>query len=90
MRRNSSTPSCAAFTASALRVDDHAVDDRRGARDLQAAHALDLDQAHAAHADRLHALVPAEPRDVGAVLLRDLDQQLTARRLHLVPVDGDR
>ena len=50
-------------------------------RDLQAAHALDLDEAHAAHADRLHALVPAEPRDVRAVLLRDLDEQLAARRL---------
>ena len=72
-----------------LRVDDHAVGDRRRARDLHAAHALDLDQAHAAHADRLHALVPAEARDVGAVLLRDLDEQLAARRLHLLAVDGD-
>ena len=72
-----------------LRVDDHAVGHRRRARDLHAAHALDLDQAHAAHADRLHALVPAEARDVGAVLLRDLDEQLTARRLHLLAVDGD-
>ena len=72
-----------------LRVDDHAVGDGRRARDLHAAHALDLDQAHPAHADRLHALVPAEAWDVGAVLLRDLDQQLAARRLHLLAVDGD-
>src|SRR4029079_17402276 len=36
-----------------------------------------------------HALVPAEPRDVGAVLLRDLDEQLAAGRLHLPAVDGD-
>ena len=89
MSRNSSTPSCAVFTFGRLRVHDHAVGDRRGARDLQAAHALDLDEAHAAHADRLHALVPAEARDVGAVLLRDLDEQLAARRLHLLAVDGE-
>ena len=74
----------------ALRAHDHAVDDRRRARDLQAAHPLDLDETHPAHPDRLHALVPAEPRDVGAVLLRGLDQQLAARRLHLHAVDRDR
>ena len=51
----------------------------------EAAHALDLDEAHAAHADRLHALVPAEARDVDAVLLRGLDQQLAGRRLNLAP-----
>ena len=72
-----------------LRVDDHAVGDRCGARDLHAAHALDLDQAHAAHPHRLHPLVPAEARDVGAVLLRDLDEELPARRLHLLAVDGE-
>ena len=87
--RNSRTPSCTVFTLGDCVLHDHAVGDRRRARDLQAAHALDLDEAHAAHADRLHPLVPAEARDVGAVLLRDLDQQLTARRLHLLAVDGD-
>ena len=69
-------------------VHDHAVGDRRRARDLQAAHALDLDEAHAAHADRLHALVPAEARDVGAVLLRDLDEQLPGCACTSA-VDGD-
>ncbi len=73
-----------------LRVDDHAVGHRRRARDLEAAHALDLDQAHAAHADGLHALVPAEARDVGTVLLRDLDEQLAPGRLHFLAVDGER
>ena len=73
-----------------LRVHDHAVGDDGGARDLQAAHALDLDQAHPAHADRLHALVVAEARDVGAVVLRDLDEQVAGLRLHLAAVDRDR
>src|SRR5262249_40558353 len=50
----------------------------------------DLDEAHAAHADRLHALVPAEPRDVRAVLLCHANEQLAARRLHRLPVDGYR
>src|SRR5206468_3877536 len=50
---------------------------------------FDLDEAHAAHADRLHALVPAEPRDVRSVLLRDANEQLAARCLHHLPVDGD-
>ena len=73
--------------ALARRRDDHAVGHGRRARDLQAAHALDLDEAHAAHAHGLHALVPAEPRDVRAVVLRDLDEQLAAWRLHLPAVD---
>ena len=73
----------------ALRAHDHAVGDGRRAGDLEAAQTLDLDEAHPAHADRLHALVVTEARDVGAVLLRDLDQQLTARRLDLAAVDRD-
>ena len=67
--------------SSRLRVHDHAVGDGRRARGREAAHAFDLDEAHAAHADRLHALVPAEARDVDAVLLRGLDQQLARLRL---------
>ena len=74
-----------------LRVHDHAVGDgRRAAGERGAADALDLDEAHAAHADRLHALVPAEARDVDAVLLRGLDQQLARLRLERRAVDGDR
>ena len=74
--RNSSTPSWICFTASLCVCTTmpsvtgvvHAGGKPR--------HAFDLDQAHAAHADRLHALVPAEARDVDAVVLRGLDQQL--------------
>ena len=63
----------------------------RGARRREAAHAVDLDEAHAAHADRLHALVPAEARDVDAVLLRDLDEQLAlAAPSNVVSVAGRR
>ena len=70
----------------------HAFGDRCGARGREAADAVDLDQAHPAHSDGLHALVPAEPRDVDPVLLRDLDQELTGlgRDLAPVDVDGDR
>ena len=89
MSRNSSTPSWIFFTASVCVWHDHAVGDRRRARGREAAHALDLDEAHAAHADRLHALVPAEARDVDAVLLRGLDQQLARLRLERLAVDGD-
>ncbi len=71
-------------------VHDHAVGDDRRARDLQAAHALDLDEAHPTHPDRLHALVVTEPRDVGAVVLGHLDQQVTRLRLHLTTVHGQR
>ena len=74
----------------ALRVADHPLGDGCRARGREPAHAFDLHEAHAAHADRLHALVPAEPRDVHAVLLRGLDQQLALRRLERDPVDGDR
>ena len=68
----------------ALRVARPCLRHGRGARGREAAHAFDLDEAHAAHADRLHALVPAEPRDVDAVLLRGLDQQLAASAPRMV------
>src|SRR5262249_16744358 len=55
-----------------------------------AAAGVDLDQAHAAHADRLHARVVAEARDVGAVPLARVDQQLAALDVDLLAVDGDR
>ena len=72
-----------------LGVHDHAVVHRGRARDLEPAQAFDLDEAHATHADRLHAVVPAEARDVGAVLLGRLDEQLAVRDLDLAAVDGD-
>src|SRR5690606_24487040 len=76
----------------ALGVDDHPVVDRRGARGHEggAPRSLALDQTHAAHAHGGHALVPAEPRDVGPLVLGGLDQQLAGGHLVLHPVDGDR
>ena len=70
---------------------DHSLGDRRGARGRESTHTVDLDEAHAAHADRLHPLVPAETRDVDAVLLRGLDQQLAGLGLEgdVVDRDGD-
>ena len=72
-------PSCAFLATSATRCRpscprrtvDHA---RRLQR--RAAAGVDLDEAHAAHADRLHPLVVAEARDVDAVALGGLDDQL--------------
>ncbi len=72
-------------------LDDHPVGDRVGAgcHQHRASGPLDLDQAHPAHPDRLHPLVPAEPRDVGPLVLGGLDQQRPGSDLVLHPVDGD-
>ena len=73
-----------------LRVDDHAVLDRRRARGLQLRDALDLDQAHAARADRLAELgLVTEDRDLDVAVLGRVDQHRVAGRLDLEAVDGE-
>ncbi len=51
---------------------------------------VDLDDAHAAHADGLHARVGAEVRDVDAVALRRVDDELALVRHDRCAVEGDR
>jgi hypothetical protein len=51
---------------------------------------VDLDDAHAAHAHRVHARVVAEARDVDAVALGRVDDQLALVGPHRRAVDGDR
>jgi hypothetical protein len=83
MSRNSTT-------AVGLRVDDHAVLDRRGAPGLELRDALDLDQAHAACADgRAQLRLVAEHRDLDVAQLGGVDQHRVGRGLDLLPVDGE-
>ena len=56
----------------------------------RAATGVDLDEAHPAHADRVHPRVVAEARDVGAVPLARVDEQLALLDGDLLAVDGDR
>jgi hypothetical protein len=91
MSRNSSTPSWAFFTV-ALWVSTtmpSATGLVQAVTSIGPARSLHLHQAHPAHAHRLHAGVPAEARDVGAVILGRLDDQLPGRHLELSPVDRD-
>ena len=73
----------------ALRVDHHVRGhgDHAGRLERRAATGVDLDDAHAAHPDRLHPRVVAEARDVGAVALRGLDDELARLGLDLLAVD---
>ncbi len=74
-----------------LRVDDHAVLDRRRAARLQLRDALDLDEAHAARADRLAELgLVAEDRDLGVAELGRVDEHRVLRRGDLAAVDRER
>ena len=74
-----------------LRVDDHAVLDRRGAAGLQLRDALDLDQAHAARADGLAELgLVAEDRDLDVAVLGGVDEHRVLRRGDLAAVDRER
>ena len=74
-----------------LRVDDHAVADRRGAAGLQLRDALDLHQAHAARADGLAELgLVTEDGDLGvAVRVRGVDQDHPLGRVDLATVEGE-
>src|SRR5438105_10208957 len=67
--------------------DDQPVGHGGAAGQRQAPQPHDLYQAHPANPDRLHPLVPAEPGDVDAVVLGDLDDELGGRGLHLDAVD---
>src|SRR4029079_6930907 len=74
-----------------LRVDDHAVLDRRRAGRLQLRDALDLDEAHAARADRLAELgLGTEDGDLDVAVLRGVDEHDVLRRGHLAAVDRER
>jgi hypothetical protein len=75
-----------------LRVDDHAVLDRRGARGLQLGDALDLHQAHAAGADGLAELgLVTEDGDLDVAVLGAVDQHdvLGGGDLSTVDREGD-
>jgi hypothetical protein len=74
-----------------LRVDDHAVLDRRRARRLQLRDALDLHEAHAAGADRLAQLgLVAEDGDLDVAVLGTVDEHRPLGRRHLPAVDRER
>src|SRR5690606_19139092 len=74
-----------------LGLDDHVGGALEHARGLErrAAAGVDLDEAHPAHAHRLHPGVGAEARDVDAVALGRVDDELALARRHHGAVDGD-
>ena len=74
-----------------LRVDDHPVADRCGARGLQLRHPLDLHQAHPAGPHRIAELrLVTEDRDLDIALLGGIDEHRPLGRRHLAAVDHQR
>ncbi len=74
-----------------LSVDHHAVGDGvgTGGDQRRSPRRLDLDQTHAAHPDGVHSGMPAEARDVGAVVLGGLDDQLALLHVVFDAIDRD-
>ena len=73
----------------ALRSNDHAFGDRRGAGGLRARRSgREVDQAQAAGADWIELVVVAEDRDLDADGLGGLDDQRARRHRHRLAVDG--